>query len=339
MTVKKRIQVIHFQRKPRPGFNFSIEGIFKQLRCRLKDKVDFTVAVCSQLNNGYLSKFINSIEAAFKQRKDAVAHITGEVHFLNLLMRKKNVLLTIHDCRFMERKRGFQKKMMGWLYLKAPVKKAAYITTVSECTRQAVMHYTACAPGRIKVIPVAVNDVFRPSPKTFNKEYPVILQVGAAENKNLPRLIEAVRDMPCRLVIIGAVRDTEKEKLSQYQTDFVVKSGLSAEALYAEYVNCDLLAFVSTAEGFGMPIVEANCAERPVLTSNISSMPEVAGDAACLVDPFDVKSIKRGLLKIINDDVYREQLIANGRKNRQRFSSEAIAEAYYALYATIAAEL
>ena len=333
------IKVIHFQRKPRPGFNFSIESIFEDLRYRLKDKVDFTVAICSRFNNGYLSKFFNIIEATSRQKKDAIAHITGEVYFLDMLMRKKNVLLTIHDCRFMKRKTGFQKKIMGWLYLKAPVSKAAFITTVSEATKQAIMHYTGCAAAKIKVIPVPVNDIFKPAAKTFNKERPVILQVGAAENKNLSRLIEAVKGMPCKLVIIGNIAPADLEKLWQYKIDFINKSNLSAVELYNEYVYCDVLAFVSTYEGFGMPIVEANSVERVVLTSNVSSMPEVAGDAACLVNPYDVASIRAGLLKIINDDAYREHLIINGRKKRERFSNEVIAEAYYRIYETMAAGL
>ena len=88
-----------------------------------------------------------------------------------------------------------------------------------------------------------------------------------------------------------------------------------------------------------MPIVEANCVERPVLTSNISSMLEVAGDAACLADPYNIDAIRKGLLRIINDDKFREQLIINGRKNRLRFDGQVIADAYYEIYKKIASGL
>ncbi|MFT4154365.1 glycosyltransferase family 4 protein [Parafilimonas sp.] len=331
------IKVIHFQRRPRPGFNFSIESIFESLRCQLKNKIDFKVEVCSRFNDGYVSKAFNIIEAALLQQKNTVLHITGEMHFLNLLMRKKNVLLTIHDCRFMERKTSLQKKMTGWLYLKAPVKKAAYITTVSLATKEAVMRYTGCHADKIQVVPAAISQVFQPAPKAFNKSCPAILQVGAAENKNLARLAEAIKNIPCRLVIAGNVHTGDMEKLRRYEIDFTVKSNLSTEALYQEYINCDLLAFVSVYEGFGMPVIEANAVERPVLASNISAMPEVAGDAACLVDPHNVDAIRQGLLQIIYNDAYREQLIMNGRKNRQRFDAVTIADAYYQLYKKIAA--
>ncbi len=334
-----KIKVIHFQRKPRPGFNFSIENIFEGLRHRLSDKIDFTVKTSSSFNDGYLSKFSNILEAAFRQKKKAIAHITGEVNFLDLLMRKKNVLLTILDCRYMERKTGIAKKMVGWLYLKAPVKKAAFITVISASTKKEVIKYTGCNADKIKVIPVTVSEIYKPAPKPFNKNCPVILQVGTASNKNLSRLIEAIKDIPCSLVIIGDPGNDELEELQHYKIAYSIKSNLSAEELYQEYVNCDMLAFVSTYEGFGMPIVEANCVERAVLTSTISSMPEVAGDAACFADPYNIEDIRNGVIKIIQDDAYREQLIINGRKNRLRFSEEIIADLYYALYQKIASGL
>jgi glycosyltransferase involved in cell wall biosynthesis len=331
-----KIKVIHFQRKPRPGFNFSIENIFEGLRRRLSNKIDFTVKTSSSFNDGYLSKFSNIVEAAFRQKKKAIAHITGEVNFLGLLMRKKNILLTIHDCGYMERKTGLAKKMVGWLYLNAPVKKAAFITVVSANTKKEVIRYTGCDADKIKVIPVTVSEIYKPVYKAFNKACPVILQVGAASNKNLSRLIEAIKDIQCSLVIIGGPGNDELEKLQRYKITHTIKSNLSPEALYEEYINCDMLAFVSTYEGFGMPIVEANCVERAVLTSNISSMPEVAGDAACFADPYNIEGIRNGVIKIIQDDAYREQLIINGRKNRLRFIGETIADLYYTLYQKIA---
>jgi glycosyltransferase involved in cell wall biosynthesis len=330
-TVDK-IKVIHFQRRPRPGFNFSIEGIFEDLRCRLKDKVNFSVKLSGRFNDGYFSKFWNITEAGFRQKKNAISHITGEVNFLDLLMRKENVLLTIHDCRYVERKKGMARKLVQWLYLQAPVQKARYITTVSENTKRDVIRYTGCAPEKIKVIPDNVKPVFEPVVKTFNKDCPVILQIGAAENKNVSCLAEALKGIECRLVIVGNPDNNTLEQLQRNQINYVIKQNLSTGALYQEYADCDIVSFVSTYEGFGMPIIEGNCVERVVITSNISSMPEVAGDAACLVDPFDVEDIRNGFLRIIRDDDYREQLIVNGSRNKLRFDGGVIAEAYYAVY-------
>ncbi len=294
--------------------------------------MNFFVEYSSWFNDGYLSKFRNITEAALRQQKNAIAHITGEVNFLDLFMRKKNVLLTIHDCRYVNRKQGIEKMLVKWLYLKAPVKKAFMVTAVSETTKQDIIRYTGCDPKKIQVIPVNVNPLFQPVSKSFNKQCPVILQIGTGENKNINRMIDAIKGINCTLVIIGEVKPETIKKLEANTIKYHIKSSLSTEELYLQYQLCDIVCFVSTFEGFGMPIIEANCVERVVITSNISSMPETAGDAACLVDPYNVDSIKQGFLKIINDDDYRHQLIINGRKNKLRFDGEKIADAYYQLY-------
>ena len=113
------------------------------------------------------------------------------------------------------------------------------------------------------------------------------------------------------------------------------KSGLSIDEIYKEYKESDLLLFASTYEGFGLPIVEAQAVGRVVITSSLWSMPEVAGDAACIVDPFDINSIKDGVQRIINDSSYREQLINAGFKNIKRFQVENIAKQYESLYCEI----
>src|ERR1700712_2607087 len=97
-----KLRVVFFQRKPRPNFSFSLEYIFEDVRCKLKDKIEAEVKISKLFNDGYLSKFYNIIEAALRQC-NCVNHITGELHFLNLLMRKKTVVLTVLDCGMMQR--------------------------------------------------------------------------------------------------------------------------------------------------------------------------------------------------------------------------------------------
>jgi len=169
------------------------------------------------------------------------------------------------------------------------------------------------------VVPACIASHFQPCPKAFNTDCPRILHIGTAPNKNLPRLCEALRGLRCKLDVVGRLDSGHLEALERNQIDYENASGLSDAEMVDRYRHCDLVAFVSTYEGFGMPILEANTVERPIVAGNVCSMPEVAGEAACLVDPNDVASIRQGIERVIADAAYRDQLVEAGRSNRERF--------------------
>ncbi|MBB3057507.1 glycosyltransferase [Mucilaginibacter gotjawali] len=337
-SLDNKIDVIFFQRKPRPGFNFSMEYIFSDVRNRLAGKISATVKISKYFNDVLPVKLYNIIEAGIKQGK-GINHIIGEVHFLNFFMRKNHVILTIHDCNMVERKQGLSRLLIKNLYLCWPVKRAKYITCVSLFTKNQVVKYSKCAESKVLVIPVAVHPIFKPSEKEFNTLKPTILHIGLGYNKNIFRLLDAIEGLSCHLSIVGELSPGHIEALNAKGIDYSNSYNLSQEEIYQKYIDCDIMSFVSTSEGFGMPIIEANCVERVVITSNVSSMPEVAGNAACLVDPFDVASMREGFERLIADHDYRNKLIENGRLNRLRFDGDNIANEYHKLYLKTLSEL
>jgi glycosyltransferase involved in cell wall biosynthesis len=102
-----------------------------------------------------------------------------------------------------------------------------------------------------------------------------------------------------------------------------------------EYRNADIVAFCSTYEGFGLPIIEAQAMRTPVVVSNLSPMNAVAGAGAAFVDPYEVASIRAGILKIIDDAEYRDDVVRTGTNNSKRFDSADIALQYADIYRQI----
>jgi glycosyltransferase involved in cell wall biosynthesis len=329
-------RIIHFQRKPFEG-QYSIEVLFANLREAMRGGGwEVVPAVLPYHSKGVLQRLVNIVWAARNQGE--VNHITGDVHFLALGLRGERTILTIHDCHALERLSGLKRWMMRKLWFELPIRRAAVVTVISEETKRQLLRHVRVPDDKIVVIPDAAAPIFRPCPRPFNAACPRILHIGTKENKNLPRLIEALTGLRCCLHIIGPLNDSLRQQLESSGIAYESDAGLSEAGMYRAYCEADIVTLVSTYEGFGMPIIEAQWVERPVVTSNCSSMPEVAGQGACLVDPFDFQSIRDGLLRVINDAAYRESLLENGRTNRERFSIYEVAGRYVSLYDRLAAQ-
>lgn len=291
--------------------------------------------VCEKKTNPCFGKGIwqmlrNLLSAAYRQGD--VNHITGDVHYLTLALKKKRTLITIHDCVSLERLRGLKLFVFRMLWYSLPVRQAKMVTVISEATRVELLRHVKCDPAKVRVVHCCVNSEFSPHPKAFNESEPVLLQVGTGINKNLERVIVALAGFKCRLDIIGKLSPKQKSLLKQYQIIYSNIERATDREIVEAYQKCDVLIFASTYEGFGLPIVEANAVGRVVITSNLLSMPEVAGAAACLTDPFDPADIRAALVRVSTDSPYRDALIAAGFENVKRFTPNAIAKKYVELY-------
>jgi glycosyltransferase involved in cell wall biosynthesis len=249
------------------------------------------------------------------------------------------MVVTIHDLSFLRFPALF--RPFNRLYLttltRLSARRARRLIAVSAHAAAEAAQLLAVPSERIDVVYHGVDPVFRPLPAgeiaAFRKLNQVpeqfVLFVGTLEpRKNLVRLVEAfarVDDGKTKLVLAGG-------KGWLYDTLFaqVERLGLEKAVIFPGYVTSDdlpfwynaatILAYPSIYEGFGLPVLEAQACGTPVLTSNVSSLPEAAGDAALMVDPYDVDALVGGLNRILTDESLRFELREQGLVHARRFS-------------------
>jgi glycosyltransferase involved in cell wall biosynthesis len=264
--------------------------------------------------------------------KKGLFHITGDVHYAVLALPKKSTVLTIHDLVFLEASRGIRKYFLIWIYLKLPVSRAKYITTISERSKKEIVLHGKCNQDKIIVIPNPVDSNIRFEIKQFNQTEPRFLFIGLKENKNFDRTIQAISGIKIHLRIIGNLNAAQKALLQMHKINYSSDSSISDEQLIQEYINCDAILFPSIYEGFGLPVIEGFKAGRPVITSNLEPMNEISAGAALLVDPNSVASIREGVISVIADEKLRAEMVAKGFEVISRYDSKKISLIYLELW-------
>jgi glycosyltransferase involved in cell wall biosynthesis len=323
-----RPEVVHFNRLPLAGYH-SIEKLFKGLSDAMESAVEIRAEQCPEPSRGLLPRLRNLRWA--RRARGQVNHITGDVHYLALALPGDRTLLTVHDCVALRRARGPRRWLLRKLYFEWPARRAGIVTTISEATRQELARVTGLDPARIHVLPDCVADDFRPVPRQFNA-LPTVLLVGTRAHKNLERTVEALSPLACRLHVVGRLTRQQQELLDASGLAYAGTHDLTAAGMARAYADCDVVGFASLYEGFGMPILEGQATGRPVVTSNLAPMSDVAGDGACLVDPSSVESIRDGFRRVFEDAEYRQRLVEAGLRNVEQYRPASVAALYLRLY-------
>ena len=272
-------------------------------------------------------------------------HLFHEPHYvLPPLVRCRSVV-TIHDCIHLMFPQYLPGKL-AHLYAKGSMwsaaRKANRILTVSEASKRDILHFFDVRADKVAVIYNAIDERFlAPADpermelvkQRYQLDHPFVLYVGNIKpHKNIERLIDAfgrARSRGCpddvKLVIIGddiskypgLRQSVHKHKLDKHVRFLGFQP---QETLAAFYRLARGFVFPSLYEGFGLPPLEAMACGAPVVTSNVSSLPEVAGGAALLVDPYDAEAIAAGICQVLTDEPLRTELIARGYARARSFS-------------------
>ncbi|MBR7633449.1 glycosyltransferase family 4 protein [Janthinobacterium lividum] len=238
-------------------------------------------------------------------------------------------VFTIHDLNHIDRSENgsWLKSLYYSLIMQRACRNAAAVLTVSEFSRQRIIAWSKIDAARVINIGNGVDPAYNVNVVPHSPGYPYLLSVSNRKpHKNEPRLLAAFAsaniDPSIRLVMTG--KPTE-ELLSQAKAlgilDRLEFSGRVEESeLPGLYRGALGLLFPSLYEGFGLPVIEAMSCGIPVLTSNTTSLPEVAGDAALLVDPDSVESITLGIDALCKDTALRQELCTRGLLQAAKFS-------------------
>ncbi len=267
--------------------------------------------------------------------------------FLSLSSKVKSVAV-IHDINFFHRPKDlpFSSRFFYNKFFPKYAKKADFIATVSEFSKLDISKNYNISPDKISVVYNGCNEIYKPletekiiqikKDLTSGKDF--FIFVGSMHpRKNITGLFKAFdifkeeTKSDFKLVIVGQkmFMTAEIEKTfskMKFQNDVIFTGRLSNKDLHKALASSFALTFVPFFEGFGIPILEAMNCNIPVITSNTTSMPEAAGNAAIFVDPFSVESIKNALIEITSNNDLRIDLIEKGKIHRENFSWEKTAD-------------
>ena len=281
----------------------------------------------------------------------------GPSYLIPALKKGFKTIATIHDIAFLLYPHLEPLKFRVYLryMIKTIAKSSDLIITVSENTKSDLINVLKVPEKKIRVIPLAVNERYYKLEqkndeiiKKFNINKKYLLFVGDLHpRKNIPKLFEAFSSLPDKIkkeyqiVVVGARKwsfeKVEKSLIKHHLTTKVVFTGyLNEDDILQLYNSADIFVFPSLYEGFGLPVLEAMSCGLPVIASKVSSIPEIAGNAAILIDPNNSEELAAAIIALVDNSGLRQEKIEAGFKQANLFSIKKMTEETVKVYKELA---
>ena len=316
--------------------SYSIEAVFGTVVAHLPKEIGARVVTSAYQSQGLLPRLKAIWHARQATRGADVIHVSGDTHFLTLLLPGRRTILTVHDCEFIDRARGLKRFILWFFWLRLPVWRVAAITAVSEESRAQLLRWINIDPSRVEVIENPLSKPLVRDDRPFSADRPRLLMIGSGPHKNIERVAMAVTGLHVVLEVIGCIDTDRLSRLRAGGLTVETCHDLSDDELAQAYARADIVMFPSLSEGFGLPILEAQAVGRTVVTSNRAPMSGVAGGGALLVNPEDMAEIRTAVERLMAEPELRARLVEIGFENMKQYTPAAAAERYAALWQRVA---
>jgi glycosyltransferase involved in cell wall biosynthesis len=313
-----------------------------------------------------LEQSVNDDEITFFTRGEKIPQSTEVVHYpyfepFFLTLPPKNsvpTVVTVHDLTPIKFKNNFPSGLRGaikWQIQKKRLKKADIIITDSYASKDDIIKITGYNDKKVKVIPLAAGKLFKKitseqivsTRKKYSLPEKYILYVGDVTwNKNLPRLLNAIKRTDLPAVLVGkSIANRDFDHTNPWNSDLVKVQKIITQSskitalgfvsdhdLVAIYNAATVFVMPSLYEGFGLPILEAMSCGAPVITAPVGSLPEVAGDAALFADPYSIEDIAEKIEQVFRNEELQKELSEKGIERSEKFSWDKTAKLTLQVY-------
>jgi glycosyltransferase involved in cell wall biosynthesis len=261
------------------------------------------------------------------------------------LFRLNRYVFTIHDLNHIDisENSNLLKRIYYQIVIRRACRNAARVLTVSEFSRKRIIEWAGIEPSQVVNVGNGVSPEFSTNAKPYQPGFPYLLCIGNRKgHKNEQRVLQgfaaATLGKDIKLLFSGATSASLTDMSTQLGIADRIKflGRIEADKLPEIYRGAVALVFPSLYEGFGLPVIEAMACGTPVITSNRTALPEIAGNAAILVDPEDVASIADSIERIVGDESLRNELIAKGLKRSEIYTWDTVADKVVSVLAEVA---